>query len=148
MTLLFFHTWLHYEYEFVVNISCCDCKIVFTSLCILLTTELQKSKRVLFVSSPDSNTTHPYYIDDNCKLSTLQSMIREKLGISPSHQKLYNQGKLLSDDNQLASLPTESNIQLLMHLKGGGPNCEICNEPGEYKCEQRFQNILCKECCN
>ena len=118
------------------------------SLCILLTTELQKSKTVLFVSSPDSNTTQPYYIDDNCKLSTLQSMIREKLGIPPSHQKLYYQGKLLSNDNQLASLPTESNIQLLMHLKGGGSNCEICNEPGEYKCEQCFQNILCKECCN
>ena len=117
-------------------------------MCIFFITELQKSKRVLFVSPPDSSATHSYYIDDNCKLSTLQSMIEERLGIPPSHQRLYTQGKLLSDDNQLASLHTESNIQLLMHLKGGGSNCEICNDTGEYKCEQCFQNILCKECCN
>lgn len=109
-----------------------SCQYMHTSVYIFIT-ELQKSKRVLFVSPPDSSATQSYYIYDNCKLSTLQSMIEERLGIPPSHQRLYTQGKLLSDDNQLASLHTESNIQLLMHLKGGRSNCEICNDTGEYK---------------
>lgn len=110
--------------------------------------ESKNAQKLFFIRAPDSNATYSCYVGDNCKISTLQSMITEKLGIPQCHQKLYSCGKHLSDDHQLVSLPSGSNIDLLIHLKGGGSNCEICYEAGEYRCEQCSQNILCKECCD
>ena len=89
--------------------------------------------QLFYIRAPDSNATYSCYVGDNCKISTLQSMIAEKLGIPQCHQKLYSCGKHLLDHHQLAFLPSGSNIDLLIHLKGVGSNCEIRCGPGEYR---------------
>ena len=36
---------------------------------------------------------------------------------------------------------------MLINLRGGGNNCDICFEKGEYQCIECENKIFCSECC-
>ena len=81
------------------------------------------------------------------EVKQLKSHIFEKTGIPPEFQRLYFRCKLLTDGTNLAKdVPCGCNLNLLVNLRGGGNNCEICFEKGECQCIECNRKMFCSDC--
>ena len=82
-------------------------------------------------------------------MKQLKCCIHESTSIPPEFQRLYFGRKLITNCTNLVNdIPCGSNLNLMVHLKGGGNNyCEICYEKGEYQCTECDNKIFCSDCC-
>ena len=97
----------------------------------------------IFVRNIDGSITSYSNIGE---LEQLKLRIYEKTGIPPGYQQLYF-GRTLLTDEMIRNIPSGSNVCLFIGLKGGGFNCEICYEVGEYQCNVCEKKIFCSDCC-
>ena len=99
----------------------------------------------IFVRSIDGKVTVYSNVGE---VKQLKSHIYEKTGIPPEFQRLYLGRKLLTDCTDLVNdVLCDSNLNLFVNLRGGGNNCEICFENGEYQCIECDRKIICSDCC-
>lgn len=99
---------------------------------------------VVFVTTP-SGHTDAYKVGDN--LSQLKAEIYSKTGIPPHMQRLFHKNRAILHDEALSSVPSESNINLLLRVMGGGNFCDICYDNAVYTCPDCSNKMFCTDRC-
>ena len=80
-------------------------------------------------------------------LQQLREQVHAKSGIPPNLQHIYHTNHVINDCHALQNLPNESNLTINVGIKGGGKECDVCFDKGQYFCSKCNQN-LCTDCNN